>query len=245
MRTGQFALKDGGLRIDLVSDYFDPHSGEVTSHFDNGVLSSARSWLVRAASDGGQTTVHWCDGKEREVFNRSFQLGRSRKAVEAELASPPINFEGFIHSSMESSFAGFKVTVRHPADGQTLLIFRSRGDGKSECRVLVDTKRNVVLSTENHYQGKTTATRQFGDFIEVAGAWWATTTKTLDEKGRVTCGRSQKFARLDGDSTPVDGQEQPPAASLCSSSAIRPKRCWRRRRRLRWASRRSMTRSRS
>ena len=199
LRTGQFALKDGGLRIDLVSDYFDPRSGEVTSHFDNGVLSSARSWLVRAASDGGQTTVQWCDGKEREVFNRSFQLGRSRKAVEAELASPPINFEGFIHSSLEASFAGFKVTVLHPADGRTLLIFRSRGDGKIECLVLVDTRRNVVLSTENRYQGKTTVTRQFGDFVEVAGAWWATTTKTLDEKGRATNVTSQKFARLDGD----------------------------------------------
>ncbi len=199
LRTDQFALKDGGLRIDTLQDYFDANSGNLTSHFDNSVLSSAGSWLVRAASDGGQTTVHWCDGKEQEIFNRSFQLGRARKAVAAELNSPPINFDGYIHSSLESSLSSFNVTIRHPADGQTLLVFRSRDDGKSECRVLVDTKRNVVLSIESRYQGKTTTTQQFGDFVEVAGAWWATTVKSLDEKGRTTNVTSRKFARLDNE----------------------------------------------
>ncbi len=197
LRSDQFAQEDGGLRIDLLQDYLNPISGEVTSHFDYRVLSSAGSWLVRAASDGGQTTVHWCDGKEQEIFNRSFQLGRARKAVAAELNSPPINFDGYIHASLEFSLSGFKVTIRHPADGQTLLNFQSRDDGKNECRVLVDTKRNVVLSIENRYQGKTTTTQQFSDFVEVAGAWWATTTKTLDEKGRATNITSRKFARLD------------------------------------------------
>jgi Mg-chelatase subunit ChlD len=199
LRNDQFALKDGGLRIDLVSDYFEPRTGEVTSHFDNRVLSIAGSWLVRAASDGGQTNVHWCDGKERELFNRSFQLGRSRKSVEAELKSPPINFEGYIHVSLEFCFAGRKVTIYHPADGQALLVFRSPDDTKNESRVLVETKRNVVLSIENRYEGKTTTTQQFGDFVEVAGAWWATTVKSLDDKGRVTNVTSQKFARFDGD----------------------------------------------
>ena len=95
--------------------------------------------------------------------------------------------------------SSFKVTIRHPADGQTLLIFRSRDDGKSECRVLVDTKRNVVLSIENRYQGKTTTTQQFSDFVEVAGVWWAGSVKSLDEKGRTTNVTNRKFARLDNE----------------------------------------------
>ena len=40
-----------------------------------------------------------------------------------------------------------------------------------EC--LLDTKRNVVLSIESRYEGMKTATQQFGDFTQVAGAWWA------------------------------------------------------------------------
>ena len=135
--------------------------------------------------------------------SKSYSIARSnsaaRKAIEAELASPPINFDGYIHASLEFSLSGFKVTIRHPADGQTLLIFRSRDDGKSECRLLVDTKRNVVLLIENRYEGKTTTTLQFSDFVEVAGAWWATTVKSLDEKGRTTNVTHRKFARFDGD----------------------------------------------
>jgi predicted Zn-dependent protease len=200
LRSEQLALRDGGLRFDLLSDYFDPRSGDLTSHFDNRFLSSGRSWLVRASSDGGETTVHWCDGKEREVFNRAFQLGRSRKAVPAELASPPINLEGYVLASLEFALAGRKVSVRHPADGQTLLIFRSPDDSKNESRVHVDTRRNVVLSIEQRYEGKTTATQQFSDFTQVAGAWWAGTVKSLDENGRVTNVTSQKIVRFDNDS---------------------------------------------
>ena len=134
-------------------------------------------------------------------------------------------------SSLEDSFANQKVSIEHPADGQALLTFRLPGDDKNDTRVLIDVKRNVVLSIERRNDGKTTSTQQFGDFTEVAGAWWAGTIKSLDDKGRVTSVTSQKIVRLDNDRyTEAMAQELARPPSRCNSSAIRAKRCWTRRR---------------
>jgi tetratricopeptide (TPR) repeat protein len=208
LRTEKFTFKNRGLRIGLHTDNFDARFGELTTQSDTSFLTSARSWLVRDSSDAGQTTVQWCDGQQRELFNRSFQLGRARKAVEAELKTPAINLEGFVLTSLESTFAGQKVTLRHPADGQALLVFRVPGNDKNETRVLVDTKRNVVLSIEQRSGGKATATQQFGDFTEAAGAWWAGSIKSLDDKGRVVRMASQKIASLDNNLYPQSMEKE-------------------------------------
>ena len=203
LRTEQLALKDGGLRIDLHSDNFNARFAELASQSETSFLASARSWLVRSSSDGGQTTVQWCDGKQREIFNRSFVLGRARKAVEAELTDPPIGLNGFLLSSLKDSFAGQKVSIRHPVEGQVLLTFRVPGDDKNDTQVLVDTKRNVVLSIRHRSEGKTISSQQFGDFTQVAGAWWAGTVKSLDDKGRVTSVTTQKLGRLPSPPAPL------------------------------------------
>ncbi len=199
LRTDQLALQDGGLRIDLHTDNLNARFAALASQSDTSLLASARSWLVHSSADGGQTTVQWCDGKQREVFNRSFNLGRTRKAAEEELKTPPIGLNGFVLASLKDSFVGQRVTVRHPADGRALLTFHYPQDERNDTRVLVDTKQNVVLSIESRSNGKVTSTQQFGDFVEVAGAWWAGSVKSLDEKGRVTCVAKQKIVRLDSD----------------------------------------------
>jgi hypothetical protein len=195
LRTSQLAAQEGGSQIDVQTDIFDPRFNNLTSQSESTFLTSARSWLIRSASDGGQTTVQWCDGKERGVFNRSFQLGRLRKAVEADLRDAPVSLSGFVLLSLKDSYFNDKVSVEHPADGQTLLTFRHDGD-KNETVVLVDRKRNVVLSMETRSDGKTVARQQFGDFTEIAGAWWAGKVESRDDKGRVTTVLRQKVVPL-------------------------------------------------
>ena len=51
-------------------------------------------------------------------------------------------------NSLEDSFSNQKVSIEHPAEGQTLLTFRNPGNDKNETLALIDTKRNVVLSVE-------------------------------------------------------------------------------------------------
>jgi autotransporter-associated beta strand protein len=197
LRTGQFSLNDGGLQFDTQTDTFNPRFAELTSQSTASLLAGATAWLIRSAADGGQTTVQWCDGKERGIFNRSFQLGRLRKAVDAERTSPPASLSGFVLTSLQDSFANHKVTVKHPAEGQVLLTFRYPSDDKSETLVLIDTKRNVVLSIEFRNDRKTTSTQQFSDFTEAAGAWWAGKIESRDAKGHTTSVIRQKIVRLD------------------------------------------------
>ncbi|MCC6125288.1 MAG: tetratricopeptide repeat protein [Pirellulales bacterium] len=197
LRKAQFALADGGLQIDVQSDGFDPRFGNLTHKSNATFLANANSWLVRSASDGGQTTVQWCDGRERGVFNRSFQLGRLRQAVEQDLARPPIGLPGFVLDSLEDSYRNQKVSLERTGDGQVTLTFKYPGDEKNETLVRIDVERSVVLSIESRHTGKTTGKQQFGDFVDVAGAWWAGKIESRDEKGRLVGMSKQTIVRLD------------------------------------------------
>ena len=63
-------LADGGLRIDLHTEQFDPRYHQLVSQADSLGLAGSRAWLVRCGADGQPTTVQWCDGKEREYSTR-------------------------------------------------------------------------------------------------------------------------------------------------------------------------------
>ena len=102
-------------------------------------------------------------------------------------------------ASLADAFNGQKVSIKHPAEEQTLFTFRVPNDDKNDTRVLIDTKRNVVLSIEHRTEGKTTSSQRFGDLIEVGGAWWAGKIESLDDKGRTVNVTTQKLAPLDND----------------------------------------------
>lgn len=185
LRTAQFHLADGGLKIETEIVFFDPRFGNLTEKSTSEFLTNETSWLVRSAYEDDQTTVEWCDGRERGIIQHAFQLGHSRKSVAGDLKSPPWDDAGFQLQSLEEYFVNQKVSVAHPAADQILLIFTVPADKKSENRVLVDTKRNVVLSIEFLTEGKRVESHQFGDFVEVAGAWWSGKIESRDEKGRI------------------------------------------------------------
>ena len=65
-----------------------------------------------------------------------------------------------------------------------------------EIRFLVDTARHVILKIENVDKGKVNSTTTFGDFVEVAGAWYAGRIESVDADGRRISVTTQKFTVL-------------------------------------------------
>ena len=69
-----------------------------------------------------------------------------------------------------------------------------------------------------------TSKQQFGDFVEVAGVWWAGKIESLDDKGRITSVTRQTVSAWINDKVcPNDERKNSRDASKSNSSAIRPK----------------------
>jgi tetratricopeptide (TPR) repeat protein/Mg-chelatase subunit ChlD/outer membrane lipoprotein-sorting protein len=199
-RMPQISLADGGLKIEVRCDNFDPRFGTMNGQSGFMLVSNAQSWLVLARSGNNQSTLQWCNGGERGIVQRAFQLGRLRKSVVEDMKSPPVALQGFLLSSLADVRPGQKASVLHPAEDRAMVVFEDPNDRMATVtQVLIDTKRNVVLSVEMLNDGKTTSKQTFSDFVEVAGAWWAGKCESFDEKGRLISTAKQKIERLDGD----------------------------------------------
>ena len=148
---------------------------------------------------GSQTIVRWCDKTERAVFSEAFGLGRRRVSTPLDLAKPPLGLSGHVLASMERTYRQYAVELDPQGENRTLLVLTHPNNPKYKIHVLIDTARDVVLETANLPEGKVTSTTKFGDFVQVAGAWWATQIETFDHQGRRTSLVTQQFKPLADD----------------------------------------------
>jgi predicted Zn-dependent protease len=183
LRTEQLAKLTGGLAVTHVAESFDPRWGDLTARSRRLELVSAKSWLTRAETDGGQTLVTWCDGKEVGIFSKEFQLGRLRAATPLDVQPPPLELSDYSMTSLEKSYAGYTPTLKPQGKDRTLLVLK-HDTADYETRVLIDTARHVILSIDNSYQGKVTGATKFDDFVEAGGCWWARRVETTDADGK-------------------------------------------------------------
>jgi predicted Zn-dependent protease len=183
LRTAQLVKLTGGLAVTHVVETFDPRWSELTARSRRLELVSAKSWLTRAESDGGQTLVTWCDGKEVGIFSKEFQLGRLRAATPLDVQSPPLELSDYSIASLEKSYANYTPTLQPQGKDRTLLILR-HDTVDYETRMLIDTARHVILSMDHGYKGKVTGATKFDDFVEAAGCWWARRVETTDADGK-------------------------------------------------------------
>ncbi|MHC4400407.1 MAG: VIT domain-containing protein [Planctomycetota bacterium] len=195
LRTKQLASIQG-LAIDRRTESFEARLNDLRSRSRLLMLVSPRSWLTRSEGDVSQTTVHWCNGKERGVFSKAFQLGRVRSSEPTDLKKPPLNLSGYVLTSLDQSYQQYDVALKPQGQDQTLLVLKHPSNPGYEVRVLVDTKRQVVLRFENHQDGELTSASAFGDFVEVGGRWWAGRIETTDKEGRRTSVVTQQFQPL-------------------------------------------------
>ena len=86
---------------------------------------------------------------------------------------------------IDEAYPNHKTRVEPAGDNRTTLIV-SDPNSKSEIRFLIDTTRHVLLKQETLNDSKLSSAIEFGDFVEIGGAWWARTLVTTDAKGHKT-----------------------------------------------------------
>jgi tetratricopeptide (TPR) repeat protein len=199
LRTETLARLSGGMEITTQTESFDPRWNELTGRSRKVALVSPSAWLLRTQSDGSETTVDWCDRNERGVLSKAFELGRHRAPAPRELASPPLELDGFwVLKPLDEEYADYTVDVKTQGGDRTLLILKLAANigASGDMRILVDTARHVVLRIESWQNGKLETTTRFSDFVEVAGAWWAGRIEAVDQEGRIENVTVQRFSPL-------------------------------------------------
>ncbi len=184
LRADQLAKMANGLQIVRESHTFDTRWNELSSRSTQLELASAKAWLVRSASDGGETHVSWCDGKEIGIFSKAFQLGRVRAATPLVVQPPSLTLADYSLASLEQTYAEYAPTLEPQGKDRTLLKLKLERSPLHETRILVDTARHVILTIESRHKDKVTAVTQFDDFVEAAGSWWARRIETFDDDGK-------------------------------------------------------------
>jgi predicted Zn-dependent protease len=196
-------LKDG-LEISRANESFDARWGDVTSKTETLSLISTKTWLIRSQGGGQQTTAQWCDDKERGIFTKTFQLGRIRASAPSDLAKPPVDVGPYMLASLEKTYPQYQAEIKPQGDDRTLLVLKHQSDPAYEIDVMIDVRRHVILWIESRRDGKPAGATRFGDFVEVAGAWWPGRIETFDDENRRTSLSVQQFKPVD---TNVLGQD--------------------------------------
>lgn len=195
-RSDMLRQMQGGLEIAGTAETFDHRWQELTSRSRFVRLYEPKRWLDLSAYDQGPTTVNWCDGKERGVLNRAFQIGRIRAMVPEDL-NFEVNFEEF---SLDSYHTGFDAKLEKIGKDRVRLTITPSHDARYETRYTIDTARKVVLALEYFNEGKLQSAARYDDFVEVGGLWWHTKHESVNDKGVVTSRttRSVKLLTMDG-----------------------------------------------
>ncbi|HUT12367.1 MAG TPA: VIT domain-containing protein [Thermoguttaceae bacterium] len=199
LRNGQLAALDGGLQVQRRWESFDARWNNLTSRSQSLALASPTAWLILDGGNGSNETVSWCDGRERGVFSKTFQLGRLRDSQSEDLGNPPLGLEGYALRSIERTYPRHSVELKPQGNARLLLILTDPDVPHRQDHVLIDTARHVVLSIESRYQGNVTSSTRFEDFVEVADCWWAGRIEHLDAQGRRTVLITQEFKLLTAD----------------------------------------------
>ncbi len=198
-RMDQLARLTGGLVIVRQSDSFDARRGELSSRGKRLELVAPTAWLGRTMPEGGQVMVSWCDAKECGAYTTAYQLGRVRASNKVDLQRPALELADQSVTPLHVAYGQYTPTIEAIAPDRVLLVLTHKNLPDQETRFLVDTRRHVVLSIEQRHKGKVTTATRFGDFVEVAGSWWARRVETRDEKGRRQSLSEQTITELSAD----------------------------------------------
>jgi tetratricopeptide (TPR) repeat protein len=196
LRAEKLAHLPGGLEIVRQTESFDAARGRLSQRSRRLELWAPGTWLTRADDDRSATLVEWCDGQERGVLSRAFQLGRLRAPAAEEPRTPPLELSDYSLTSLERSYPGYTAAVEPQGKDRALLRLKNQGSPPAEAVIVVDLARHVVLSMEGRFDGKVKGTMKFDDFVEAGGCWWARKVETFDEQGRRTTVSTQTVKEL-------------------------------------------------
>ncbi|HUT94170.1 MAG TPA: VIT domain-containing protein [Thermoguttaceae bacterium] len=199
LRNDELARIEGGLQIDRRTQSFEVRSGDLSSRSRTLSLVSPKRWLIRSEADRSQTTVQWCNDRERGILSEAFQLGRLRASTPADLRTPPLSLSGNVLTPLDRTYEAYSAELKPQGENRVLLVLTHPSRPKHQVHVLVDTERHVVLRIETREDDQVGSSTVFGDFVEAAGAWWAGRIETFDKKGRRTTLVAQEFKPIAAD----------------------------------------------
>ena len=187
LRTESLKKLDGGIELRTVSESFDPRWSRRTSRHAGLALDSTASWLTRTLDLDAQTVINYCNAKERGAYSLALLLGRTRKSVDRDLATPPLELSDWSLSQLDEAYRGYEAhVVKADAPDRAVLVLTIKNNSDFEQRFTIDTARHVLVKIETLDKGKVTSTTSFTDFVEIAGSWWARKVTTVDAKERKT-----------------------------------------------------------
>jgi tetratricopeptide (TPR) repeat protein len=182
-----------GVQVEIARESYTAETGALTSRSQTLALVSPSAWLTHSTSDRGATTLAWCDGHQRGVLSKAFLLGCVRKSQSGDFQRLPPELAS---APLDESYSEYAVQLQPQAGERTLLVLTAPDAARLEIRILVDSRRKVVLRTEYFQGGRLSLATTCEDFVEVAGTWRPTRTKTTDEQGRRTALSKYKYTVL-------------------------------------------------
>ncbi|MGZ0162967.1 MAG: VIT domain-containing protein [Planctomycetales bacterium] len=186
LQSEALAGRNRSLEIRSKSETFDARwGGRKMSESSSVELFSTGRWLRSSSALPNQSTVQWGDDEELGVLAKAFLLGRLRKSQPEDLKRTPLAVAPFSQSALHEASAGYDVEVQKQGD-RTILLLSVKRQPTSQIRHTIDSRRNVLLSTERLANGDLTSRTVYGPYEKVAGLWWPIGQETFDAKGRRT-----------------------------------------------------------
>jgi Flp pilus assembly protein TadD len=202
LRTDKLAKLAGGLEIVRQAEAFDPRWDVLTQASRRTDVCSPGTWAARWEGDRSETVVRWCDGRECGVFSKAFLLGRVRAATPEEAGLPPLDLTDHSLTPLDEEYQGYTVKIEPQGNDRVTLVLRSPSSPEgSDTRIVVDTARHVVLTSEERVKGKAISSTRFDDFTEAAGCWWARKVESFDSQGKRTALATQTVRELTAEAT--------------------------------------------
>ncbi len=196
LRGEQLTGVKDGLRIEIKTETFDPRWDALAGRSLLTGIVSPHGWLTVSESDGSQGQIAWADGRQRGAIARAMLLGRVRASKPDDLRQPPVDVGMGTTSPLDLSYQGYSVEKASAGENEVRLVLKHHGSPNNEIRILVDTARHVLVKIEHVNKGKVASSTVFGDFVEVAGTWYAGRIENTDADGRRTSLVTQKFSVL-------------------------------------------------
>ncbi|MGA2032621.1 MAG: VIT domain-containing protein [Thermoguttaceae bacterium] len=207
LRTEQLTGVQDGLHIEIQTESFDARWDTLTGRSQTRAIVAPQGWLTVSTGDASQTSLAWADAQQRGSLAGAMLLGRERASKPADLRQPPLDLGAGTTSPLDLAYPGYSVELKPEGENRALLILKHPSSPRNEIRILVDTVRHVIVKIENIAlpspsgrgaggEGKVNSTTIFGDFVEVAGAWYAGRIENIGPDGHRNSTTTQKFTTL-------------------------------------------------
>ena len=186
---------DGGIEIKRKAQNFHSVWQRKTSETSNYDLYSSKAWVSFLESTGANVQVQWCDEKERGIYSRPFQLGRTRKSHARDISEHEPGVRPYASRALHETYSSYEVEVGEALGNRIALVLTYK-PSRQRIEVLIDTEKNVVLEWRNGWDAEKRTTIKYSDHVQIAGVWWPQKIENYDSKQQLVATTAQTVEAL-------------------------------------------------